>query len=140
MQTFLPYQYFSECAEVLDRQRLGKQRVEVLQILNTILGKTSGWENHPIVKMWKDYPVSLCYYGIAICGEWVKRGYKDTCLEKITVIWKDLLNKNYTDAPPPWLGKEEFHRSHQSNLVRKNPEHYRRYFPNVPDDLPYIWY
>ena len=32
-----------------------------------------------------------------------------------------------------------FHRSHQAALVRKLPEHYRRLFPDVPDDLPYIW-
>jgi hypothetical protein len=23
--------------------------------------------------------------------------------------------------------------------VRKDPAHYRRYFPDVPDDLPYVW-
>ena len=33
MQTFLPYPDFARSAAVLDRQRLGKQRVEVLQIL-----------------------------------------------------------------------------------------------------------
>lgn len=30
MQTFLPYPDFVESASVLDRQRLGKQRVEVI--------------------------------------------------------------------------------------------------------------
>jgi len=28
---------------------------------------------------------------------------------------------------------------HQSNLVRKFPEHYRMHWPEVPEDLPYIW-
>lgn len=36
MQTFLPYPSFSESARVLDNRRLGKQRVECLQILNTL--------------------------------------------------------------------------------------------------------
>ena len=40
---------------------------------------------------------------------------------------------------PDWLGDESLHRSHQSALVRKDPEHYRRFFPDVPDDLPYVW-
>ena len=40
---------------------------------------------------------------------------------------------------PPWLGDAAFHRSHQAALVRKDPEHYRRFFPDVPDDLPYVW-
>lgn len=40
---------------------------------------------------------------------------------------------------PSFIGDEEFHRSHQSNLIRKLPEFYRPLFPGVPDDLPYIW-
>ena len=40
---------------------------------------------------------------------------------------------------PSWIGDDIFHRSHQSNLVRKFPEHYRPFFPDVPDDLPYVW-
>ncbi|HEX7304900.1 MAG TPA: cytoplasmic protein, partial [Lentzea sp.] len=40
---------------------------------------------------------------------------------------------------PPWIGDEAVHRSHRSSLVRKFPEHYRRFFPDVPDDLPYVW-
>jgi hypothetical protein len=40
---------------------------------------------------------------------------------------------------PPWLGDADFHVSHQSSLVRKNPAHYRPHFPDVPDDLPYVW-
>jgi hypothetical protein len=30
------------------------------------------------------------------------------------------------------------HDSHRSALVRKDPAHYRRFFPDVPDDLPYL--
>ena len=36
MQTFLPYSNFQKSAEVLDWRRLGKQRVEGMQIINTI--------------------------------------------------------------------------------------------------------
>jgi len=38
MQTFLPYPDFARCAAVLDPLRLGKQRVEVLQLMraNTV--------------------------------------------------------------------------------------------------------
>ena len=39
--------------------------------------------------------------------------------------------------PPWWLGNEDFHRSHQSNLLRKDPVHYAIF--DVPDDLPYLW-
>ena len=40
---------------------------------------------------------------------------------------------------PPWLGLDALHTSHRSALVRKEPEHYRSPFPDVPDDLPYLW-
>ncbi|MET8413745.1 cytoplasmic protein, partial [Streptomyces sp. NPDC005195] len=43
------------------------------------------------------------------------------------------------DELPPWLGDPAFHRSHQSALVRKAPEIYIPFFPDVPDDLPYVW-
>jgi hypothetical protein len=42
MQTFLPYPDFRKSAEVLDRQRLGKQRVEGLQLINSLAGITNG--------------------------------------------------------------------------------------------------
>ena len=42
-------------------------------------------------------------------------------------------------ALPPWLGDPALHRSHQSSLVRKDPAFYKEKFPDVPDDLPYVW-
>ena len=36
MQTFLPFPDFKMSAQVLDYKRLGKQRVEALQILKTL--------------------------------------------------------------------------------------------------------
>lgn len=133
MQTFLPYSDFMESARVLDRQRLGKQRVEVLQILRAI-ESGSGWSNHPAVKMWNGYQNCLVEYGLCMCHEWIRRGYKDTCSEKIAGL-RDV----HPFKVPDWIGDEEFHRSHQSNLIRKDPEHYRHFFPDVPDDLPYVW-
>jgi hypothetical protein len=136
LQTFLPYDSFVRSASVLDRQRLGKQRVEVLQILRTLSGETSGWASHPAVRMWRGYEAALALYGSAVCGEWAKQGYRDTCLEKIIALssWP-----TGNVAPVPWLGDKDFHRSHQSNLLRKNPAHYGPLFPDIPDDLPYIW-
>ena len=40
---------------------------------------------------------------------------------------------------PKWLGNNKFHRSHKSNLVRKNSEYYSKKFKGVPNDLPYVW-
>ena len=137
MQTFLPYEDFHLSAKCLDRQRLGKQRVETLQIMQCLIEGKKGWQNHPAVRMWKGYENALGMYGIAICKEWVHRGYQDSCTEKIEALLRK--NRDTIFLTPHWLGDEDLHRSHQSNLVRKLPEHYREFFPEVQDDLPYIW-
>ena len=40
---------------------------------------------------------------------------------------------------PPWLGRDDVHRAYRSALVRKMPEHYGPLFPDVEEDLPYVW-
>ena len=148
MQTFLPYADFLRSAQILDMKRLGKQRVETLQLLGALTGyraeadsggltlttnKTSAWYNHPATLMWSRHPHQLIFYGTAICLEWRQRGYRDTCLEKINLFWNIV---PVLTTKPAWLGNDRFHESHQSNLVRKNPTHYQF---NVSPDLPYLW-
>jgi len=134
MQTFLPYPSFAASAKSLDRQRLGKQRVETMQILQVLTGAKSGWKNHPAVKMWCGFEGQLASYGVAICLEWKSRGYRDTCLQKI-----EALAAPGVGPKPPWMGLDDFHRSHRSNLLRKKPEHYGQLWNDVSDDLPYVW-
>ena len=117
-------------------KRLGKQRVETLQILNSLyISDYKGWRNHPCREMWRGYENALVRYGQVVCVEWLSRGYKDTCFEKITAFTK--LNEHFTF--PLWFGDEAFHLSHKSNLIRKKPDHYKPFWPDVPDNLPYIW-
>lgn len=139
MQTFLPYSDFLQSTRILDMKRLGKQRVETLQILTALLNNNqSRWFNHPATQMWREYELALVKYGLAICDEWLSRGYRDTCRDKILGL--DIWTMNHDEVLMPWwLGVPEFHRSHQSNLLRKKPEHYSKYFRDVPDDLPYLW-
>lgn len=134
MQTFVPYADFAKSASVLDRQRLGKQRVEVLQILNSLTGKSNGWMNHPAVKMWSGHEAGLAAYGISICEEWISRGYNDTCSEKISI----LAQPDYSDYPE-WWEDERVHSSHRSNLLRKFPEHYLQFGWLENSDIPYFW-
>jgi len=125
---------------VLDRQRLGKERPEVLQILRTLLGESKGWQNHPAVRMWAGYEGQLAAYGLDICNEWTSRGYKDSCWQKIfdLAIKHSVFNAD-SWRQPPWLGNRRFHESHRSNLLRKYPEHYRKFWPKLRDDLDYVW-
>jgi hypothetical protein len=137
MQTFLPYANFDDSAKCLDRQRLGKQRVETLQIMRTLAGLSSGWRTHPAVKMWDGYEAALTLYGVAVCTEWRRRGYKDTCEKKITEIYYDFFRQQSMFDMPPWLGGQ-IHVTHQSKLIQKFPAHYEPIFGNVPV-LEYYW-
>ena len=147
MQTFLPYSDFTACARILDSKRLGKQRVETLQIVKALLHPDYGWRHHPAVLMWKGYEEALGRYGMEVCHAWRRRGFADTCEPKILadlgrlgldwVRGQDELAA--TGALPPWLGDTALHRSHQSALLRKDPQRYGPSFPGVPDDLPCVW-
>ena len=57
MQTFLPYDDFVLSLDCLDYRRLGKQRVEAMQLLNAMKREKGGWINHPATKMWRGYEV-----------------------------------------------------------------------------------
>jgi hypothetical protein len=134
MQTFVPYPDFAESARVLDRQRLGKQRVETLQLLKALAGETKGWVNHPAAQMWRGHENALVHYGIAVCDEWTARGYKDSCREKIAAYG--------CGAPvvmPSWWGREDVHASHRSNLLRKDAKHYGQFGWSEPDNMEYVW-
>jgi hypothetical protein len=143
MQTFLPSPSFAESARVLDYRRLGKQRVECKQIL-AALGKTSGgWVNHPATKMWRGYEWALASYAASICDEWRGRGYKDSLLPYFIDVM-DRLEEDGVDPRdprvlPPWLGNDEVHASHRSNLLRKDPSFYAKYNWQEPATLEYVW-
>lgn len=140
MQTFFPYSSFERSAKVLDYRRLGKQRVEAWQIYLALFDPDYGWQNHPAVKMWRGYEVALLWYGVTMCDEWIKRGYKDTLRIKFMGVLRAYdVSRRFFYEIPPWQGKRKFHKSHKSNLLRKDKAYYSKYFKNVPDNLPYEW-
>jgi hypothetical protein len=138
MQTFLPDPDFTRSARYLDRSRLGKQRVECLQILKALTEPNYGWKNHPAVRMWAGHELRLVSYSIAICDEWLRRGYRDSCRDKI-LAYADRAPFTRDTWEPEWLGDEALHASHRSNLLRKNPEFYSQYGWTESPDLEYIW-
>lgn len=136
MQTFVPINDITQCGKYLDMRRLGKQRVETLQIMNSISGRSSGrgWSNHPATAMWAKHINGIAAYGVAICDEWISRGYKDTCREKII----DIATPDFADLPE-WWGDERVHSSHRANLLRKLPEFYSQFGWIEDPEMPYFW-
>ena len=137
MQTFLPYKSFEKTAECLDYRRLGKQRVEALQIFNALTGvptksgkSYTGWLNHPAVIMWKGYEEALLLYKNKMIEEWILRGYNNTM---------DMIGLPDDIEMPRWLGNSKLHASHRSNLLRKDYEYYSKFNWEESDDMEYYW-
>ena len=137
MQTFLPYESFEKSASVLDWRRLGKQRVEGMQIINAIENPNpQGWKNHPITIMWTPYVTALKHYTNVMIREWISQGYNNN-MELYDVdefIEDDMVHFPY------WLGKEEFHSSHRANLLRKDYEYYSQFGWKENPKSPYVWH
>jgi hypothetical protein len=98
--------------------------------------------------MWRGHEEALTRYGLEICRAWTDAGRRDTCAASLRAEFTAVTGRGTprtqaelagADALPPWLGDPEFHRSHRSALVRKDPGFYRPVFGEVPDDLPYHW-
>lgn len=134
MQTFVPSTDIHECGHVLDRARLGKQRVETLQLIRCNLDVAAGWKNHPAAKMWVNNVGGLIAYGVTMCDIWIARGYKDTCREKMLSYGEP----DFEDMPF-WWGNEKVHSSHRANLLRKDVNHYSQFGWTENPEMPYFW-
>jgi hypothetical protein len=145
VQTFLPFPDFVRSAEVLDSPRLGKQRVETLQVLRALELPEYGWANHPAVRMWRGRTPALVLYGLTMVRAWKDRGHADSTDVLIGEFAPQVQDATQQDLDalgllPAWLGDDRVHLSHRSALVRKDPAHYRPLLgDDVPDDLPYFW-
>src|SRR3954451_5109029 len=148
MQTFLPVADFEESARLLDSPRLGKQRVETLQVLRALELPDYGWASHPVITMWRGRTAGLVAYGLAMVRVWRERGFADTTETLIAEFAPDVVGRPQAELAaagllPSWVGDEALHRSHRSNLLAKDPEYYRprltELFGPESDDLPYVW-
>jgi hypothetical protein len=148
MQTFLPVPDFADGARLLDSPRLGKQRVETLQILRALELPDYGWANHPAVLMWRGRTPALVAYGLAAVQAWQERGFADSTSAQIAEFAPEVVGAPQAELAaagmlPSWVGDEALHRSHRSNLIAKDAAFYRPRFTELfgaePDDLPYVW-
>lgn len=146
MQTFLPYASFERSAEVLDGRRLGKQRVEAIQIVRALTVPTYAWKHHPATLMWQGHEEFLGWYGMLLVGAWRGRGFAAPVRRR---SWPTSPPPGCPPAPrpswpPPTCSRPGWATRPSTGvtsrrLVRKDPEHYGPRFPGVPGDLPYVW-
>jgi hypothetical protein len=88
--------------------------------------------------MWEDHPLGLAAYGAVTCLEWRARGGKDDALLEHFLKLLAVAGPEAVDLPG-WLQWAPLNISHQSALLREDPKHYAPFFPDIPNDLPYIW-
>lgn len=136
MQTFMPYSDFTQSLQVLDKQRLGKQRVEGLQILNTLAGFSDGWRAHPAVRMWRGAIPALIEYTLCSCDLWTALGYKDSIADKIYDKFHPYFR--FPIIIPKWCSNPRVIDSHKAMLYHKNPEHYKQ-FASYANITEYYW-
>jgi hypothetical protein len=154
MQTFVPLPNYIDSMRCLDKTRLGNQVWR--EGITLIRG---GWKHHPARKMWQGHEYHLGLYLLAGCDvlkERTGKGYPEI-RKKIRAE----MAKHRNTGPPPWLGNEDFHASHRSNLLRKvgeaqrkadetkkerdvqnakyQKEWYQQFNWTEPDNLPYVW-
>lgn len=145
MQTFIPYDIHLFSARALDRQRLGKQRVECKQILMALVGDSTGWVNHPATRMWRGSERFLADYALIVCAEWKARDYVDNLAP-----WFEEVRGRFdlgTMQRPSWWANRTIHDSHKAQLLRKNREHYQCAFGLTDDQVQtlldahegYVW-
>ena len=129
MQVFMPFADFIETARALDKRRLQKQGVECLQLLLSIYdvplddGRSrTGHKNHPAYKAWQPYPLALIKYTLVIVEECKVRGIKaDTVEGRVRGLLPEACDLESIPLPP-FVGDEEFHRSHRYRLLQKGRE------------------
>ncbi len=129
MMTFLPSESFQISAYCLDYKRLGKQRVEARQIIDTLEGRSKGWIHHPAVKMWEGHVEALKDYFNEISSMWVYKGYKHN------------MGFYVVENPvrPAWIGNPTFHASHRAALLAKDYKFYSQWGWTEVPKIDYFW-
>lgn len=162
VNTFAPVPDILESCEILDTQRLGKQRSEIKIILAALTGvrfkkwkgeyelelpAKRGYMNHSVTRMWRGHELMLAQFGLLNCEVWAERlGHEIKEGATGFDTWKDmedwklwLMKQGATWDMPEWWGREDVHSSHRSVLLSKDFEFYSQYGWNELPVYQYVW-
>jgi hypothetical protein len=161
VNTFVPVASIEESCEILDTERLGKQRSEIKIILAALTGvrfkraagehelylpEKRGYMNHSATRMWRGHELALAQFGVTNCEVWASRfGHNLTTGKGADTLadmraWGDWLMDNGSDDDmPAWWGDEAVHRSHREVLLSKNFEYYSQFGWDEEPRYEYVW-
>lgn len=145
MRVFVPYSDIGLSAACLAESDLAIQRNNAMTILETLAGRTRGWQWHPGVSMWIGYEDVLSAFAHAINNEWINANTSanggtgvvplgQDFDKKLQAMGNRLLMTKYT-AKPWWWGHDKFHASNRAAMMRHDPDWYKELFA---DDDPGI--
>jgi hypothetical protein len=92
--------------------------------------------------MWTGHTVALIKYGLTVCDVWRRRGFNDTCFDKLLDMWDDACDLSDSAYPhlPAWWGRSDVHDSHRAMLWRKAPDLYPDFVGTFDDSIDgYVW-
>jgi hypothetical protein len=151
MRIYTPYNSVKLNAAVLDEKTLGGQCNSSITILETLRGRSKGWQWHPGVTMWQGYEDLLVDHAVGFIKTWTAppMNHPDLWTPKLAKLGYfrqiDLLTKTrYVRMPkqsldmPWWWGNQMFHMSNQSALLRIEPDWYDKFLV-VPNDICDWW-
>ncbi len=139
MMVWLPYESFEESARSMDSRTLTIQRFDAFRLLSAITKDApTGMRSTPCFLLWRDHPLWLASYGVAVSLEWERQANRPS---ELTNRFRDHLASvtDLTEPYPRWLGDSLLHLSHRSNMIRLSPEHYQALWPGVIEGLPLFW-
>lgn len=102
-------------------------------------GRRPGWATHAATMMWINNLEALGLYGDCSIREWVRRGYNNTMHLHMCADIDSVPSAILKVRMPHWLGDEEVHSSHRSNLLRKDPEFYAQFNWDDGPEKEYVW-
>ena len=153
VNVFITSTNLEECARNLDYRRLGKQRLECIEII-----EGDSWKNHPCYLMWKNNKEALKIYFNHILREWISRGFQNSLAfysideskaqfyditydenTYLTTISNPKINEN-SILFPKWFCWKPLILSQRASLLRKDEVYYSSKFEKtIFFQTGYLW-
>ena len=133
MQVFHPYKSALKSIQCLDNSRMGKQRLECIQILLANNNIDTEWEvpksvpPHKNVVLWKNYSGYLFYYLGILLNEWEDRGMKNFVCRGMYEKLRNIYGLQENTKRPRFIDNK-FIQTQRLSLLNKKMEHYYKFF------------
>ena len=137
----VPFNSFEWSARTLSKEDLETNMTAIYSVMRALLW---GFDhpNTPSVYAWRGSERALLAYQQISCALYINEwGGDDEYWEITRRAFLDIVVDPMATPliPPRWMGYVDMHISHQSWLLRKNPEYYRDKFPGISPNHDIVW-